>query len=460
MTQANPPPLTSVLDLLLDAICVVDAQGRFVYVSAACEGVFGYTPEEMIGRPMMDLVAPEDRERTRLTAEDVMSGQPKQHFENRYLRKDGKRVDIMWSARWSETDQVRIGVARDITKRKRAESLQAAMYAISEAAHDSEIDLPALFQDVHRRVALLLPAVSFLVALYDPATRELSFPYHVEEQGGGPALLQAARVLCNEVVQTGEPLLLAPGEPSGCRSHLNQLVDAEAFCWLAAPLRSGQDSIGALLLRSPVQFARYDEKDQELLQFVSSQVATAIERKRLYARLQQMACYDELTGLPNRGCLLDRMKTALLRARRDDEPFSLLYLDLNGFKQVNDRYGHLAGDLLLQEFARRLTACVREVDTVARIGGDEFVVLLERCMSNEDADVVIEKIRSAMQPRVTIIGLDLRIEPSIGVAHYPADGDDEAQLLRHADAAMYANKLETARLSAARLADQSGPSAN
>ncbi len=458
MVQANPPPLTSVLDLLLDAICVVDAQGRFVYVSAACEGVFGYTPEEMVGRPMMDLVAPEDRERTQLTAEEVMSGQPKYHFENRYVRKDGKRVDIMWSARWSEADQVRIGVARDITKRKRAESLQAAMYAISEAAHDNEIDLPALFQDVHRRVALLLPAVSFLVALYDPASRELSFPYHVEEQGEGPALLKAARVLCNEVVQTGEALLLAPGKPSSCRNHLHQLVDTESFCWLAAPLRSGQESIGAVLLNSPVEFARYDEKDQELLQFVSSQVATAIERKRLYARLQQMACYDELTGLPNRGYLLDRLKTALMRARRDAEPLSLLYLDLNGFKQVNDRYGHLAGDLLLQEFARRLTACVREVDTVARIGGDEFVVLLERCAVREHADAVTAKIRSAMQPPVKIIGIDLRIEPSIGAAHYPEDGEDEAQLLRHADAAMYANKLETARFTATRLADRSGPS--
>lgn len=443
MTQAKPPPLTSVLDLLLDAICVVDAQGHFVYVSAACEGVFGYTPEEMIGRPMMDLVAPEDRERTRLTAEDVMSGQPRQHFENRYVRKDGKRVDIMWSARWSEVDQVRIGVARDITKRKRAESLQAVMYAISEAAHNNEIDLPALFQQVHRMVAELLPAVSFLVMLHDPTTRELSFPYHAEDSNDVPALLNAAQILCNEVVQTGESLLLAPGQPSSCRSHLREQVDTEAFCWLAAPLRSGQDSIGALLLKSPVQFARYDEKDQELLQFVSSQVATAIERKRLYARLQQMACYDELTGLPNRGFLLDRLKTALTRARRDAEPLSLLYLDLNGFKKVNDRYGHLAGDLLLQEFAKRLAGCVRETDTVARIGGDEFVVLLERCALREYSDMVIAKIRSAMQPPVKIIGIDLQIEPSIGAAHYPHDGENEAQLLRHADAAMYANKSET-----------------
>jgi diguanylate cyclase (GGDEF)-like protein/PAS domain S-box-containing protein len=445
MALTNPPPLHSVLDLLLDAICVVDAQGRFVYLSAACEGVFGYKPEELVGRVMMDLVAPEDRERTQLAAEEVMAGEAKHHFENRYVRKDGRRVDIMWSARWSEADQVRIGVARDITKRKRAESLQAAMYAISEAAHNSAIDLPALFAEVHRMVRGLLPAVSFLVALYDPHSRELSFPYHAGEHGDEADLLAAAHVLCHEVVQTGNALLLAPGQASACHANVRSQVDTEAFCWLATPLSAGEGSIGAVLLRSPLAFARYDDKDQELLQFVSSQVATAIERKRLYARLQQMACYDELTGLPNRGVLLDRMKTALMRARRDAEPFAVLYLDLNGFKQVNDRYGHLAGDLLLQEFSRRLEGCVREVDTVARIGGDEFIVLLERCSAREDAVTVVEKIRSAMASPVTIIGIQLRIEPSIGVAHYPADGENEAQLIRHADAAMFANKQQFAR---------------
>src|SRR5690554_1154142 len=129
-----PPSLDQVLDLMLDAVCVVDRDGRFLYVSAASEQVFGYTPEEMVGRMVWDLVHPEDHDLTRAQAERVMSGNSSTQIENRYIRKDGSVAHIMWSARWSERDQVRIGVARDVTRRKHAERAQDALLRISQAA--------------------------------------------------------------------------------------------------------------------------------------------------------------------------------------------------------------------------------------------------------------------------------------------------------------------------------------
>lgn len=105
-------------DLMLDAICAVDAQGTCVSVTGACERIFGYTPEEMAGKKMLDLVHPEDRERTLQSIDRVMSGYLQRYFENRYIRKDGQVVYISWSATWSEEHQLRIGVARDITQRK------------------------------------------------------------------------------------------------------------------------------------------------------------------------------------------------------------------------------------------------------------------------------------------------------------------------------------------------------
>ncbi len=126
--------LADVMELLLDAICVVDTHGCFISVTGACERIFGYTPEEMIGRPMLELVFHEDRERTLQAVEKVMDGQLQRHFENRYVRGDGEIVHIMWSARWSEIDQVRVAVARDVTERNHAESLLAARHANSEAA--------------------------------------------------------------------------------------------------------------------------------------------------------------------------------------------------------------------------------------------------------------------------------------------------------------------------------------
>ncbi len=440
MNTETYPPLAKFIDQLLDAICVVDGDGRFVFVSAACERIFGYTPQEMIGKVMLEMVVPEDRARTLLTANEIISGRPTLDFENRYIRKDGRVVHIMWSARWSEADQLRISVARDITERKQAESLQAALYAISEAAHNAE-DLFSLFQLIHQIIGKLLSATNFSVALYDESNDQLSFPYCNGEHDEAPELQQTAvSTLCTEVIRSRQPLLLGPESLAGLPEESRAVNDSNGVCWLIVPLNSHKGTIGALILKSNPDGARYTEKDKELLQFVSTQVATAIERKQLHARLKHMAQYDGLTGLPNRGLLYDRLKMALARTRREQGRMSLLYLDLNNFKQVNDSLGHVAGDELLQVIANRLQQCVRNLDTVARMGGDEFVVLLENIELPEHASNVANKIRSTISQHVEIEGRSLCILPSIGIALYPDHGEEAHQLLRHADDAMYLEK--------------------
>src|SRR3546814_99282 len=117
----------NVIELLLDAVCVVDPDGRFVFVSAACERIFGYTPEEMLGRRSIDLVHPDDRESTLRVVDELHAGTDQFAFENRYVRKDGTTAHIMWSARWSKFDNFRVAVARDISERKRAQARKDAI---------------------------------------------------------------------------------------------------------------------------------------------------------------------------------------------------------------------------------------------------------------------------------------------------------------------------------------------
>lgn len=435
--------LVGFVDMLLDAICVVDAEGRYVFVSAAAERIFGYLPHELIGRRMIELVHPDDRERTLAEARNVMAGQINVGFENRYVRKDGRVVHIMWSARWSEVDNLRIAVARDITERKRAESMRAALFRISEAAHTAS-DLPALFKDMHSVIGDLLPARHFYVALRDKYSGLLSFPYHVDVLD--PTLQQPmADALATEVVGLGRAVLLAPGsghsdEYHGASDGLRRLLGNDGLSWLAAPLETQHGIIGALLVKSDPDCPHYDDRDRELLQFVSTQVAAAIERKQLYDRLKSMAQYDQLTQIPNRMLLQERLLQALERAKSSKGRLALLYLDLDKFKQVNDTLGHAAGDLLLQEVAHRLKQCVRETDTVARIGGDEFVVLLDRVNNSDDAGKVADKICKALNVPMVLKGHDWQIQPSIGIANYPEDATDLAQLFRHADEAMYSAK--------------------
>ena len=128
----DPRFTPDVTDLLLDAICVVDAQGRFLAIHGACESVFGYTPQEMVGRPMIEFVYEGDRARTLQAVSRVMGGYLQRHFENRYVRKDGRLVHIMWSARWVPEKGIRIAVARDVTARRDAEARAETLEEASE----------------------------------------------------------------------------------------------------------------------------------------------------------------------------------------------------------------------------------------------------------------------------------------------------------------------------------------
>ena len=157
-------------------------------------------------------------------------------------------------------------------------------------------------------------------------------------------------------------------------------------------------------------------------------------------QLRHLATHDALTGLPNRVLLDDRIAQALTHAHRERHSFAVMLCDLDRFKLINDSLGHHAGDHLLQEVARRLTNVVRDVDTVARLGADEFIIVLSPLTSRKDAEVVAQRVIGAMQPAVEIAGITIHASPSIGIAFYPDDGSSVETLIAHADAAMFAAK--------------------
>ncbi len=200
--------------------------------------------------------------------------------------------------------------------------------------------------------------------------------------------------------------------------------EAEATS-LELPLRRG-DEIG-LLARS--------------VQGMQTQIRSQFERLQFKQQeLDQLASRDALTGLLNRRVFLDRLEHALAKARREQGQLALLFVDLDRFKAINDQHGHAAGDLLLQTLAQRLQQTVREADTVARIGGDEFVVLLEQAEPLQAAETVAAKLRQALAQPVEFGALSLQIGASIGIGRFPDDGATASELLAAADRAMYLAK--------------------
>ncbi len=163
-------------------------------------------------------------------------------------------------------------------------------------------------------------------------------------------------------------------------------------------------------------------------------------RKANEENIRHQAQYDALTDLPNRVLLFDRLQQALAQAKRDKARLALMYVDLDRFKQINDSLGHTIGDMVLQQAAERMQDCVREVDTVARIGGDEFIVLLPIIENDEDALIVAEKIRLVLCQPFEISGQSLQLSSSIGVAVYPDHGTTEDEITGNADIAMYLAK--------------------
>jgi diguanylate cyclase (GGDEF)-like protein len=183
--------------------------------------------------------------------------------------------------------------------------------------------------------------------------------------------------------------------------------------------------------------------DITTLSALALQAGLALERANLAAQSQRLSFEDPLTGLPNRSLFQDRLAQALQRSLRGGTLMAVLYIDVDKFKAINDTLGHSAGDALLKEFARRLSACVRATDTVARFGGDEFAVILEGLGRREDGARIAGKIVAAMRPGFALEGKTASVSASVGIAfHDQADSLGAEGLLKAADQALYKAKGE------------------
>ncbi len=210
------------------------------------------------------------------------------------------------------------------------------------------------------------------------------------------------------------------------RLHKGNILDYEMI-WTGKEGRQVDISVSA----SPIT-----EKDGSLVGIVYI-IYDITKRKITEQKLERLALYDTLTNLPNRTLFFDRINQLLALAKRNQYVLAILYMDIDRFKVINDTLGHEVGDLLLQEAAKRMTSCTRKADTIARMGGDEFIGICARIAAAEDASVVARKIIAAIAEPFTIKGNQCSIGVSIGISLYPMDGDESATLVSKADVAMY-----------------------
>jgi diguanylate cyclase (GGDEF)-like protein len=350
-------------------------------------------------------------------------------------------------ARISKGDDSIVLVLHDITERQHAQDRLAWDYKV-QAVLDSILNIsnqpPALKEILERSLDILLSMPSFsplkkgAIFVTSGDKDELELIAH----RGLPKALQTAcarlpfgRCLCGRAASSHEIVFADHVD----ERHENTSDGIKPHGHYCTPILADGKVLGVI---NTYVAAGHVQKDREkrFLKMVADTLASVIQRKRAEEHLELLAHSDSLTGLPNRPLFYDRLEQALAMARRHKQKFAVLFLDLDHFKDINDTLGHDMGDVLLKDTADRLRGCVRETDTVARMGGDEFTIILTDVNLPESARVVAKKVLKVLARPFVLKEEEHVIGASIGIAVYPSDGEDSETLVKHADAAMYQAK--------------------
>ncbi|MCJ7514761.1 MAG: PAS domain S-box protein [Dehalococcoidia bacterium] len=384
-----------------------DLSGNIAFVNESFCKILGYSFEELVGKPFADFVHPDDKAiAVEKFTEGLMHPEEDYHLEFRAIRKDGRTVWIYPSVSpifHKGTLTSGMAIVFDITERKKLE----------DALKKSEERYRTILEEIEDNYFETDLAGNFIF-VNDSMCRTMG--YSKEELIGMNYQAFAAKEDI-EVVYRDFNRVFRTGETMKRLSY--------KFIQKNGTVGFGELSVSAI-------------KDETGNVIAFRGIARDVtERMRLERELNDIATHDFLTGLPNRMLLHDRLTVALATAKRNKTKLAVMMLDLDRFKVVNDTFGHIMGDKVLRIAGERLVALVRKSDTVARVGGDEFLVLLPKIAHVEDTIKVAHKILGVFRKPFVLNDHRIRITTSVGIAIYPNDGDDSETLMKNADIAMY-----------------------
>ncbi len=428
-------------DLSLDLIATANFDGFFTSLNRAWTDTLGHTQEELLSRPFIDFVHSDDREATIAeTVKLTALGEDSINFQNRYRHRDGTYRWLEWMVRPDESTASLYAVARDITARHEGEErlrLLLDQLALIQRAIADRSRLDEILDTIVAAAVSVLgceiaglrlidendPSYVVLAAStgLDDKLKRVLRRGPVTEGVGGRAIIEERLMISNDY-----------GRNAG---EIQTLTASGLRAAMAAPVYGHGAVVGSLVVATMTD-RRFTEADAETLAFFAEYTGVAVSTARAADAVRQ-ALTDPLTGLPNRALFIDRLDHALARAERAFSEVSVLFLDVDEFKLVNDSLGHLAGDRLLIELAKRLRSCLRRSDTAARLGGDEFAILLSDEKGSSEPELLAARIAEALSVPFRIDGHELRVSASIGIA---IGRDSPENLLRDADTAMYRAK--------------------
>ncbi len=386
-----------------------NVHGRFIQVNPRLCSMLGYSEQELLQKTVEEITAPEDLELTRSFYREVFAGDLKSFdYEKRFLRKTGEvvwaHVTVAWTFDAEGKPATAVAMVQDITDRKLAEEL---LRQSEERFRTAVSNAPIILWAVDRNGQFTLAEGKGLASL-------------------GMKPEQVVGKTVQDIFADVHPLetYLEKALSGEAFSSKNE-IQGRAYEILWSPKRdNGGEIVGIIGVSTDITERHLAEK----------------RLRENQERLNYLSYYDPLTQLPNRLLLHDRLQHAMEKSRRSGKQVVLLFLDIDRFKTVNDSMGHALGDRVLCEVAIRLAEHVRHSDTLSRFGGDEFVILLEEINDLHDISAIVQKIQFSLAQNLQIEDLNVYPTASIGISHYPGNGEDGGSLLKAAEIAMYRAK--------------------
>ncbi|MEO0436294.1 MAG: EAL domain-containing protein [Pseudomonadota bacterium] len=355
----------------------------------------GIPKDELVGQSLLAFLHEDDQELAKAKAQGLKQGIGSFHLENRLRHRDGSYRLLSWSFTVSQDEHFMYAVARDITEERDSQNRLTEAAAVFD--HSGEgicvIDLESNVLDVN-----------------EAFSRITGYPR-------------------DEALKMNTKSLRSGRHDEAFYEALEEAVTRKGF-WRGEIWNRNKGGEVHPHLLTLTQIDSEPPRRVAILTDIRQLKATE-------ARLQQLAHFDPLTGLANRYLINEKLEQSLRRAKRSGRGVAVVFVDVDAFKNVNDSLGHLAGDRLLQEVAKRLAQTLRAADSIGRIGGDEFLLVLEDVGSSRDVSTIAEKLNASLRLPMSIADQDFSVSGSLGISMYPEDGLSAQELMRNADAAMY-----------------------
>ncbi|MBF0343883.1 MAG: EAL domain-containing protein [Nitrospirae bacterium] len=453
--------LDNIINSSIDiAIAATDLQFVIIYCNKVGKELFGYGADEIVGKTVMDIHASREVDQTWFEA-GIKAVKAAGSFTYAYKQVRGKKIKyieskisgilnnnnelmgyVMASKDVTEGRMVELALRRHVEIDRLKAEISTKFIRVTASELFNEIDMTI------ERMGRFLSVDRSCVFINENKSGGISYIYEWCAHGVKPGLEFVKKMTRKRfpwfmgMLKKGELFSFSSINQVSSETERAELMLMNVKSMIVIPMVYDHETAGFLWFVTTNEERAWSEEDIMLVKMAGDIFVNALVRNETQQRLEQLAHFDPLTNIPNRMLFNDRLTQAMEQSLRSNRKLALLFLDLDRFKMINDTLGHDVGDLLLKETAARLNTCVRKSDTVARMGGDEFAVIITNVASNVSVANVAKKIINSLSSPFYLHGHECSIGVSIGISMFPSDSNDTVTLLKYADIAMYQVKSQ------------------